>query len=172
MKLCRGCETEKEEVEFHQNADRCKACRKEYHKAWYQKNRERNLAQSKKWQKEHPESCRERTKRWRDKDPRRKLLSDARGRAKRKGIEFSIKVEDIVIPERCPVFGLPFQVGEGAGGHTPMSPSLDRVDSSRGYVPGNVQVISYRANTIKNDATLEELESICSYMRRVSCASR
>lgn len=47
------------------------------------------------------------------------------------------------------------------------SPSLDRVDNTRGYVPGNVLVISWKANQIKSNATLAELESIVAWLRSV-----
>lgn len=46
-------------------------------------------------------------------------------------------------------------------------PSLDRINPDRGYVPGNVQVISFRANTLKNNATREELAKVLAYMKRI-----
>jgi len=45
------------------------------------------------------------------------------------------------------------------------APSIDRVDNSKGYVPGNVRIISWRANRLKNDATVEEMELIIKYMK-------
>ena len=98
----------------------------------------------------------------RDKDPARHMVNWARKRAKDKGLEFSITHEDILIPEICPVLGIPlFRVG---GVKTANSPSLDRIDNSKGYIPGNVMVISYRANQLKNDASIEELLLIVKYM--------
>ena len=82
-------------------------------------------------------------------DPRSPLWSRAKYRAKQKGREFTITKEDIVIPDICPLLGTPIQ-----------SPSLDRIDSSKGYIKGNVWVISNRANTLKNDATLTELKTL------------
>lgn len=90
------------------------------------------------------------------------LWKGAKSRAKRNGWDFDLVVEDIVVPERCPVFGIPLFVGEGS--HTPNSPSLDRLDSTKGYVKGNVFVISHRANCIKRDATLEELRMVSAYV--------
>lgn len=43
--------------------------------------------------------------------------------------------------------------------------SLDRIDSSKGYIKGNVWVIPFKANRIKSDATLEELELIAKNLK-------
>lgn len=94
---------------------------------------------------------------------RKRLLSSARRRAKDKGIEFSITDEDIVIPEKCPALGLALRSGRGITG-SDCSPSLDRIDNSRGYVKGNVAIISFRANTLKNSATARELKLIADYV--------
>lgn len=80
-----------------------------------------------------------------DNDPRLYLHTSAKHRAKRKGVTFSITVEDIVIPTHCPILGIELSFG----GSQENSPSLDKINNSLGYVPGNVQVISYRANRIK-----------------------
>lgn len=96
--------------------------------------------------------------------PIQTMLSRARKRAREYGREFSITESDVLIGKFCPVLGVPmFQTFERMPTHA--SPSLDRIDSSRGYVPGNVAVISYRANTLKRDATIEELEAIVAYMK-------
>lgn len=90
-----------------------------------------------------------------------RLLGEARKRAKEKGLPITITVADIVVPEFCPVLGIPISFG----GDRDSWPSLDRLNNSVGYIPGNVFVISYRANKIKNDATLAEIEAIARYMR-------
>jgi hypothetical protein len=88
----------------------------------------------------------------------------ARSRATTDGIPFTIRVEDIVIPTRCPVFGVKLQRARNRA--TGNSPSLDRIINSRGYVPTNIWVISRRANSIKNDTTIEELEQLVGALRR------
>ena len=93
-------------------------------------------------------------------DYRQKLLYPARKRAKKSGIECTITKEDIKLNKICPLLGIPIDYTSDKGGAGAMkdnSPSLDRIDSSKGYTPDNVWVISRRANVIKNDATLEEL---------------
>jgi len=81
-----------------------------------------------------------------------KLWYRAKRRALVKGIEFSIDLPDIQLPEKCPVFGVVMLQ------NTDYAPSLDRIDSSKGYSKGNIQVISTKANTIKNNATQKELD--------------
>lgn len=76
---------------------------------------------------------------------------------------FTIETSDIVIPKTCPILGIPLQP---RGDNKDFSPSLDKVIPARGYVAGNVAVISNRANRIKSDATLEELKSIVAYVSR------
>lgn len=98
-------------------------------------------------------------------DPRPYLLKCARKRAKKTGREFSITIDDIVVPSHCPVLGLELTVlSEASASHNSMS--LDRIDNNLGYVPGNVIVVSYRANTLKKDASVEELEAIVNFYKR------
>lgn len=67
-------------------------------------------------------------------------------------MEFTISVEDIIIPEQCPYFQTPFIALDKNFGY-----SLDRIDSSKGYTKDNIQVISRLANIMKNNATIAEL---------------
>lgn len=86
-----------------------------------------------------------------------KMLARAKTRSKLAGIECTITVDDIVIPDKCPIMDITMRSYEGAPGGRPNSPALDRIDNSEGYVPGNVQVICHLANMMKSSATPEEL---------------
>jgi hypothetical protein len=86
------------------------------------------------------------------------MIDRSKSRAKKKGFEHNIDIDDVVIPEYCPLLGIKLHKGDGKC--CANSPTLDRIDNSKGYVKGNVWVISYRANTIKSDATIEELRQI------------
>lgn len=79
--------------------------------------------------------------------PEEKLWRGAKDRAAEKGLPFSISVSDIVIPSTCPLLEIPLRVGSGRV--TPNSPTVDRISNDRGYVPGNVWVVSNAANTCK-----------------------
>ena len=96
------------------------------------------------------------------------MLKNAKIRAKQKGLDFDITIEDIVIPDVCPVLGIPLvkHFGNGVKRAQPDSPSLDRIDSTKGYVKGNVRVISWRANDLKRNATIDEVRKILEYMER------
>lgn len=89
------------------------------------------------------------------------MLIRARSRARQRGIECTITVEDIRAAwpgdGRCPVFGVELIRNLGEPHASPYSPSIDRIDNAKGYVPGNIHVISVRANGVKQDFTIEEL---------------
>jgi len=92
-----------------------------------------------------------------------KMWRKCKGHAKERGIFFDINFEDIIIPEYCPIFtDLKLEINKGHP--RPNSPSIDRFDSSKGYTKDNISVISYRANAIKNDASLEELKALVSWL--------
>lgn len=97
---------------------------------------------------------------------RYRMWEHAKKRAAKAGIPFDIEPTDVVIPEMCPLLGTPLTAGTRKAHAN--SPSLDRIIPSLGYVKGNVWVISYRANAIKNDASVEELEMIASNLRRLT----
>jgi hypothetical protein len=88
----------------------------------------------------------------------------AKKRSEKSGIEFNIEIADIKIPINCPVFNFPFEVGVGKG-PSDKSPSLDRIDNTKGYVKDNIQVISFKANKIKNDCNVEDVEKILCFMK-------
>jgi len=86
----------------------------------------------------------------------RVILRRAQVRAKQQGREFNIDRSDIHIPTHCPILGLKLERSHNGRG-TAQSPSRDRIDSTKGYVKGNVWIISRKANSMKHDATPDEL---------------
>ena len=88
---------------------------------------------------------------------KKNILNRVRSGARKRGLEFSITMEDVIVPTHCPLLGIPLNK---TSHNNQDSPSIDRIDSSKGYVPGNVWVISWRANDIKRNATLEEFTTI------------
>lgn len=99
------------------------------------------------------------------------MLSRCKYRAKQSGLPFNLTKNDIVIPEFCPVLGIKIRQmsidEEPKRGYHPNAPSLDRIVPKLGYVKGNVRVISARANLLKNDATILELELVLQDLKRL-----
>jgi hypothetical protein len=96
----------------------------------------------------------------------RNLLKYAKIRATKKNLPFNLELEDIHVPEVCPILGIPLSQNEGR--NDDKSFSLDRIDNTKGYVKGNVIVISLRANRIKSDSTLDELTKLVEFYREQS----
>jgi hypothetical protein len=134
-----------------------------YNKERYAKNKEYIKKKSKEHYRNNKESIlRE------NKDYRRTkegsinyLYKSAKNRSKKYNILFNIELDDIVIPNVCPVLGI--QLIQGDGVSFDGSPTLDRIIPELGYTKGNIIVVSMKANRIKNNATLEELKKVYEY---------
>ena len=89
--------------------------------------------------------------------------------ARQKNIPFQIAIEELLqeLPENCPVLGIPLSWGERKGHPTDTSPSLDRFDSKKGYVSGNVFWISQLANRIKNTANIDQINAVAAWMNKI-----
>jgi len=134
--------------------------RKVYMRAWSAKHRERvkqdpvRLAAANAYAKQHQQ-------RRRAEVPEQYMLVRAKIRAKEKELAFNLTLADIEIPKRCPVFGILLRKATGVPDDA--SPELDRIDSRKGYVKGNVMVISRKANKMKQNATLAELRRFAQF---------
>ncbi len=96
-----------------------------------------------------------------DKDIRLRL-KNIKCRAKREGIPFSLNASDIIIPEYCPVLGIKLIKGNGM-----YAASVDRIDNTKGYMAGNIVVVSMLANRIKNSATPDQILSVGNFYKRL-----
>jgi hypothetical protein len=90
-------------------------------------------------------------------------IPELRWRAARLGVPFDLKETDLVLPTHCPIFGTTLVLGEGRQSNS--SPSVDRIVPELGYVAGNVVVVSNRANSLKREATLDELQQIVNFYK-------
>ena len=143
-------------AESHRKNPENKDKRKAYQQAWYAKNRGKKIKQNSEWKERNPIrfwAC--------------MALAAARTRAKKKLVPFDLKVDDIlcVFPGdgKCPILKTTLSLQQGYVGR-PNSPSLDRVVPHLGYVPGNIAVISNRANMIKSNANASELRSVANWV--------
>lgn len=118
------------------------------------KNTEEQQAQAK-------ENRRKWERKWRQEwyklAPAKRLLYAARKRAKEGNLDFDLEESDIVIPEVCPYLKIPLVNSRPRGDSRRDIASLDRIDPNKGYTKDNVEVISWLANTMKNNASPELL---------------
>lgn len=164
-KRCASCKIEKEHVFFskdRQSKDMlstyCRECRSLKNK---QKSVDRKIANER--NRNYYNTTRSNQYR---KDPAWYLWSIAQKRARKLQIPFTITKEDIQIPERCPITGdlIDLLISDKKQSYQ-TGASLDKVDNSLGYIPGNVRVISRKANRMKSDLSIEQLETLLKYMK-------
>jgi len=197
MKKCIKCNLEKDEVQFTKNRNVCLICRKEQQKRYRKDNPEAVKEQNKRYYKNNPEAVKEKNKQYckdnaeaikerknryyknnfeavkeqqkqyRLNNPEKQMLRHARERSKQKNLPFNIEEIDIIIPTICPVLGIPLKSGLGKGIIQPNSPSLDRIIPEKGYVRGNIVVMSNKANTMKSNATLEEMIKLGEFAKKL-----
>ena len=106
------------------------------------------------------------------KNPIPQMLSNAKIRAKQKGVDFNLTSQYLkkIFPKdnKCPITGLNFEFGyinkEKINKNN--SPSLDRIIPSKGYVIGNVMVISDLMNRMKQDSTFEDIEKLYNFYKK------
>lgn len=137
---------------------------KEYFQDYYRRHREKYIAKAKRWKKNNPEARARHVISSNVVQRKRRGLLHVRAAhiwrgAKKRGKEFTITVADVETLLRatstCPYTGQPldFSVSETKGWRSPWAPSLDRVDNSKGYVLGNLEITSVWWNTAKHHWT-------------------
>lgn len=99
-------------------------------------------------------------------DVQRQKFRAKKANATREGWEWSLDFGDLKWPSHCPIFGI--ELDYYAESRQENSPSFDQIDPGKGYVTGNVQIISWRANRIKNNGTAEEHRKIADYLDSIS----
>lgn len=113
---------------------------REANRRWYEANRDKAKEMKRQWSRENIE---------------RAMLGQARSRARRRGQECTITEADVgalIAPGVCAITGLPFVLEwDGPSVKNPWAPSLDRIDVTRGYVPGNVRAVCWIVNHMRGD---------------------
>ncbi len=136
FKTCSGCSKELSLNNFTINSNLCKSC-------VAGSSRQRRLE-----------------------NPAKTAWERARARAKKSGIEFTITPDDVqsVWTNTCPIYQVPLRTNQGQPG--PDSHSIDRIDNNKGYIPGNIAIVSMRFNSEKRNLTPELLRRMLAYMEQ------
>lgn len=161
MKKCSKCNTVQKLDDFYNHnttrdgkTHHCKKCMTAYRKENAEKQRlyMRNLRDT---DNERVKEVRRTS--YRNTPPYLKVFYQSQSRAKVRNIEFNLQPEDITVPDECPYLKVPFIIGTKE--NYQYTHSLDRIDNDKGYIKGNVEVITKKANSMKNSASTEELIS-------------
>lgn len=158
-KKCTKCKKNKKATSFYKDSQkrdllssRCKQCILHTSKMIYKTDT---------YKAHHRDYCRA----WRIKYKINYLYIHAKHRAKKAGIEFKITRKDLgEIPKTCPVLGIKIVLDNSMPSDN--SPSVDRIDNTKGYIPGNVAIISRKANTLKNSSSISDLRKILKYISK------
>jgi len=144
-----------------------KKYKKEYNKKYYQENKEFFSEYNKKYKKENKDSIREKNREYVIKNPWVEMTTKAKTRTK---LPFNITSEYVksIWPENntCPALGIKFK--QGIGVPIDSSPSLDRIDNSKGYIKNNVQIVCFLANKIMSNATPDQVIQVGEYFKRIT----
>lgn len=173
MKKCTQCGEEKELCHFYSNSaskdgkrNNCKICQDKIRNAWASKNKERNNELTKKYR-NRPDVKKRRNDQ--QKEYRSKKLLDwelwykAKKRSEKYNLPFNIDRSDIIIPKVCPVLGIELYITKDKIGDN--SPTVDRIIPQKGYVKDNIVVISAKANRLKNNGSLEDIEKVYIWLK-------
>lgn len=148
------------------------ACQKKASKKYYYNNRKSEIARSRRWNENNRArfNANQVLRRSVKLQPNVVLYNNAKNRAKKYSLPFDLVPSDIIVPEFCPVLGIPLKVATGCA--KPNSPSIDKIIPEKGYVKGNIAVVSHKANTMKSDASIDEIRLLLAFMERSIATER
>ena len=181
---CRICKQIRPISDFYFRKDNgklrteCKKCHKEKVKQWELRHPSERRRNAMNYFNNHKEKCLEycrtnkewiskRQKMARRNNPSWEMYRRIRCKSKQENIPFNLDPTDIVIPSCCPILGIQLEMGNTTVSDN--SPSIDRIYPKLGYIKGNIEIISNRANRIKSDATLDELKKIVHFLEILAC---
>lgn len=127
-----------------------------YNKEYYELNKHKIKQNQLRWNKKNRDRLKKNAQKYAENNREKILLTSSKQRAEKSNIEHTISEEDIIIPELCPFLNIPLTTFRGRG-RQKTNASIDRIDSTKGYIPGNIQIISDLANRMKQDASQQEL---------------
>ena len=166
MQACTTCAISKPFTSFHKNKKSptgyrtiCKDCSSNKRKERYATDsdyREKRIAKSILYTINNKDKVKKRTGLYIQNNYASFLLQSTKSRAKTTDVEHNITLEDIIIPDTCPYLEVPLTRIHGQG-QLSTNASIDRIDNSKGYIKGNIQITSRLANTMKNQTTEEQL---------------
>lgn len=166
IKKCCECKQIKTIDNFRKNSrGKCKECERVCCKTYNKENKEKIRNYKEQYRKENKEKIKNGSRIYIENFPREYLWRSAFNRAKKRNESFLLNIEDIIITERCPLLDIKMQFNKGLVKDN--SYSIDKIDCNKLYEKNNVWVISHKANTSKNNASIKEYEMLVNNLEKI-----
>ena len=172
-KICPSCKIEKDRTtdNYYYNKDGtirsyCISCTIAKKSAFDKARMPYILKRNREYCKQNPDKVKKWNRKRRETCYTEYMWREAKKRAEKRGVPFTIEIGDLVVPETCPVLNIPLFIGVGCACDN--SPSLDAIVPEKGYTKENIAIISHRANSIKNDASASELRRVADWLEHRS----
>lgn len=156
---------------YHRNPEPTKTRSRAYHAAHreennakrkqrYEHHKPEHLAAVRAYRESNPEKVKGWARAKREKQPWLSCLRSAERRARQKKLDNDLTLEwaASVWTGRCAFTGHPFELFGGSGCMT--GPSIDRINSAKGYVQSNCRFILFGINSLKARGTDEDVRRI------------
>jgi hypothetical protein len=148
--------------------------RKAYHRAWHRAHRDEALDRMKRdyrrdkskrrdymreYYRQHAGLQSKYARKRRASYPWRHLIKGAKDRAIKKSVPFALTEQwgATTWTGVCAVTRIPFDLGKETNGPGPRSPTIDRIEARKGYVPGNCRFILACVNGLKHGGSDAEM---------------
>jgi hypothetical protein len=159
------------------NPEKYRKSRREYMARWRKEHPDETKTVSRQFRERHKDKLKKINKEKRDRNrPRllerlqndrlyraKRMLTGVKSNAQKRNIECDLTINDVttlLTTDVCAITGLPLNYETGRGRPHPRGPSIDRIDSSRGYTANNIQVVCYQVNVAKGEWTLDFLSEV------------
>jgi len=166
IKKCCECKKIKSIDNFRKNSrNKCYECEIIYCNKYNEINKEKIKNSKKAYRENNKEKRKKEARIYIENFPREYLWGSAFRRAKKRNEKFLLKVEDIIIPEICPLLNIKMQINKSKAKDN--SYSIDKIDPNKLYEKNNVWVISHKANSSKNNASIEEYKMLVNNLEKI-----
>jgi len=105
------------------------------------------------------------------------MQKGARARAKKNNLPWDLSCNYLreIMTDTCPILGIKFELnkngqkwGKGKNKNNwQTSPSIDRIVPKKGYTKDNVIIISLMANSIKSQATPDQIQKVATFYKKL-----
>jgi len=146
--------------------DERRRAKREANKRHYEAHRDEQLERMRSWKARNPEKNLESSRKWQKATPERTLLTQCKCNARQRSLPFDLTLDllkSMLKGMTCAATGLPLTFEREPGEkyrRSPWFPSIDRIDNSLGYVPGNIRIVCSLYNFMRSNHADEDVLTV------------